>query len=1740
MNVSFSGFPAAERFFRLLGLLLSVWWLLRPGPAQAQTPGLPARPVTGAFLGGAFPAQTPGSGGTWSVVDAFPGLTFQSPIRMLPEPRSNRLWVIGREGHVYWFTNTPGVSQRTLALNLTAQTQGLEDCGLLGIAFHPQFNQAGSPNRNFIYLYYNFSPSPALSGTVNPDWDSYNRLSRFTINETTRLIDRASEQVLVNQFDTHTWHNGGDLFFGTDGFLYFCNGDEGSANDPWNHGQRLNGGLFAGVFRIDVDRDPARSHPIRRQPATTGARPPGWPATYTQNYFIPNDNPYQDPNGGVLEEFYALGLRNPHRMTRDPVSGRFFIGDIGQGTEEEVSVVTRPGQNFQWPYREGSVGGPKAMPSPLTGFDTPPLFSYGRGAGDTCVIGGFVYRGREHAAELGGRYLFGDNTSGRIWSLTWDGVAVPQRQLLATVAPGTKWAGLSGFGNDADDELYIMTLGMQGRVMKLARTGQTPQPPARLSQTGAFTSLATLTPAPALVPYATASPLWSDGAEKWRWAAVPTDGPPFSSAEQVTFSPDGAWQFPVGSVLVKHFELPLSDTDPAQRTRLETRFMVRTATGWYGVTYRWRPDNSDADLLMDGAVRDITVATAGGGSRTQTWTFPSRVDCMICHNPNSGQALGLRTWQLNSLLAYPGTGRTDNQLATWSAIGMFDRTLAPDEIAAFPRAVRVDDPTASLDSRVRSYLDANCAHCHQPGGVRAGFDARFSTPLHQQQLVNGPVADALGIAGAALVRPQSVAQSIVHARMAAIEAHRRMPPLGRSIPDARALAALTEWIGALRTEAMVPGTAVAGVSAEYFSGIAFNSRVLTRTEPVIDFAWGNAGSPGTTVPAEQFSARWTGEIVIPTTGSWTFATVTDDGARLWLDGQLVVDKWIDQAPTEWPAPALTFTAGQRVRFVMEYYERFGNAVAQLLWSGPGTPKQVVPASALVRLVPNAPVARPDAATVPAGGTVAIPVLANDSDPDGPLSAAGLAVTGPPARGSLSLDTANARLVYTQNGPLGPSDSFRYRLADVTGLTSEEVTVSLTIQSLNRAPLVTRPADQSTQRGATSALQIAATDPDNDALVFSAAGLPAGLTINAGTGRISGTVATAAAAANAVTITVSDGRLSASTSFAWATTAPPPPPPPPPVNGLLAEFFAGTIPGVGEPLLRRIDAVVAYEWGASSPEPAVVPPDFFSARWSGDLVARHSETHTFVIPADNGVRLWIGNQLVLDKWTPGITGTWLVDVPLVANVRTPIRLEYFEEGGGANLSLIWYSPSQPWEAVPASRLIPAGAGDTTPPSASLGTLASTVSGAFTVNAVFSEPVTGLTAADFTLTNATAGTLAGSGADYQLTVIPTAPGQVTVALPAGAASDAAANPSTAASPLAVTFTPPPNRPPVLTSPGNQSSIRGSIVSLAVNASDPDNQTLAFTATGLPAGLAIDAATGRITGTVSLLALATQQVTLTVRDPAGATASASFTWTTAAAPANGLLAQFFTGTTPGLANPVLTRTDPAIRFEWGLNSPGPGVPPDNFSARWTGELLPAFSETYTFLVFGDNGVRLWIDNVLVIDRWASGSTGTYTGTIALTAGRRVPIRLDYFEENGGANVSLVWVSNSQPWDFIAADRLFPASTGLGSGAAALGLVNDSLRLESDARGRLAAVFLRDPALNGVLATFLETSRDLAFWDVVDAPAAIDLLGDGRERVRIALPPLPGAPLPSQEGSSPPPPALPARFYRVRLQTLPAPEDP
>jgi uncharacterized repeat protein (TIGR03806 family) len=756
-------------------------------------------------------------------------------VAIVQAPHTNRLFVSEREGRIYSFDNEPGTTTKLLALDLSAVNQGEADCGLLGIAFHPDFGAPESRAHDYVYLHYSFSEAPIVGSRPVRNKSLRSRLARFKVDRESFTIARDSELLLIDQRDDNLNHQGGALFFHPrDRFLYLTVGDEGDC--ALGNCQRLDKDLYSGVLRIDVDmRGGDVSHPIPRQPDTGS----------TANYFIPNDNPFVGKEG-VLEEFYALGLRSPHRMTYDAQDDLAWIGDVGEANREEIDVLKRAG-NYQWPALEGFRPVPVTeqrakLPLPeAQGVWTNPVLDFPHDEAGA-VIGGYVYRGAR-LPELRGRYVFGDYMTGRIWALSYrrdgDNVVAGELELLMTTPFTAATGGITTFGVDAQNELYFATVGGAARIHRLAPTKTFANAPKLLSQVSRAEGQ------PAAAPdakgydvhgYDVQNPLWSDGARKHRWLALPR-------GQKLEFAPEGPWRFPSGTVFVKHFDIALDKRRPAEVTPLETRFLVARADGgYYGVTYKWNDQGDDAELVLERKTRDLTVTEASGETRRQRYEFPSPNDCLVCHNANAGYVLGVRTEQLNRALP-DGTGSSENQLVAWSRAGVFTQALPDVATAGYPRLASLGDEEKSAEERIRSYWASNCSMCHGVDRqIRATWDARYSTALASQRVIAGEITE-VGVGGTAVVVPGDPERSAMFLRSATADRRKgAMPPLGHRRVDDQYVGLLRSWIQSLGPPP--PATVPAGGPANIVDGDELFFGADGDGKPLLGRGWSGPESWG--------------------------------------------------------------------------------------------------------------------------------------------------------------------------------------------------------------------------------------------------------------------------------------------------------------------------------------------------------------------------------------------------------------------------------------------------------------------------------------------------------------------------------------------------------------------------------------------------------------------------------------------------------------------------------------------------------------------------------------------------------------------------------------------------------------------------------------------------------------------------------------------------------------------------------
>jgi glucose/arabinose dehydrogenase len=375
--------------------------------------------------------------------DAFPGLRIDRPLWLCEAPDgSGRFFIVEQHGRIL-ITRPGGAANDTKEfLNLTAREPFVEnEEGLLGMALHPGF-----PTNGLFYVYYS-QQRPKRSV-----------ISEFKVTAANRdKADLASERILLEIPQPYWNHNGGQISFGPDGFLYIGSGDGGAANDPHNHGQNP-ASLLAKILRIDVN--------------SRSTIQVGW---QRQNlaYGIPKDNPYANEIAryGVRREIWATGLRNLWRFSWDRETGDLWAGDVGQDDWEEINLIVKGG-NYGWPVREGFH---HFKPGPAGArYDDPVLVyphrpeqqanaQFPEHSTGLSVTGGYVYRGQKYPS-LRGVYVYGDYNLGTIWGLRYqDGKVVARGTLLEQPM------NIVSFAEDAAGELYVLCF--DDKIFKLIVPG---------------------------------------------------------------------------------------------------------------------------------------------------------------------------------------------------------------------------------------------------------------------------------------------------------------------------------------------------------------------------------------------------------------------------------------------------------------------------------------------------------------------------------------------------------------------------------------------------------------------------------------------------------------------------------------------------------------------------------------------------------------------------------------------------------------------------------------------------------------------------------------------------------------------------------------------------------------------------------------------------------------------------------------------------------------------------------------------------------------------------------------------------------------------------------------------------------------------------------------------------------------------------------------------------------------------
>ncbi|MEL6107220.1 MAG: PQQ-dependent sugar dehydrogenase [Planctomycetota bacterium] len=670
-----------------------------------------------------------------------------------------------------------GATGRMAVLDVTGRLLTFEDspgCDQADLALeikplHENFRSAFSfalhpdfDQNHHVFVVYASNP------VAKPDGS---RLSRFTMTMSDPpVIDPASEEVLL------TWasggHNGCSIRFDHEGLLYFSAGDGARPYPPdeYDVGQDLSD-LRSTICRIDVDRPDGK-----------------------RLYSIPKDNPFID-TPGARPEIWAFGFRNPWRYCFVPGTNRILCGDVGWELWELVFDVRRGG-NYGWSLFEG----PQPIRSDLARGPAPlskPLVSYPHTVGQS-ITGGVVYQGSA-LPELDGTYLYGDYVTGLLWGLKTDDPTASWNPVLAETG-----MPIITFGQTRDGEPLIVSY--DGGIYRLVRNELAGKPntqfPRRLSQTGLFESTSKLTAAPGVYRYQPIAQSWQGGPRSEFLIAVP-------GAKSIQIKKaKRQWKFPEGTVFVRTFL--------HGKTRLETQLLHFDGISWLPYSYLWNEAQTDAELVEASGLTHSFAVDVEGRTETLDWKVHHRAQCQTCHSRERGGGIG---FDLDNLVTIGDRGETD--LQRMIELGILDK--APAKWWNVKRMVDPHDTQADLDSRARSYLSANCVHCHQRGGGgTVPLDLLYVNDTDAINAVNFlPTQGTFGIEDAKVIAPGDPSRSILFYRMATSSSG-HMPKIWSRDNDLEGLELIHDWIASMpSSETARPSDTQAALVD--FASLAFGS-----------------------------------------------------------------------------------------------------------------------------------------------------------------------------------------------------------------------------------------------------------------------------------------------------------------------------------------------------------------------------------------------------------------------------------------------------------------------------------------------------------------------------------------------------------------------------------------------------------------------------------------------------------------------------------------------------------------------------------------------------------------------------------------------------------------------------------------------------------------------------------------------------------------------------------------------------
>jgi glucose/arabinose dehydrogenase len=1098
-----------------------------------------------------------------------------------------RIFILERTGKIKIYKN--GQLLPTPFADLPSIAAG--DRGLIGVAFDPDF-----ATNCYVYFYYTSAS------------DLLNRLVRF--NGCGDIGTDGPFVLYQTNSPSQELHVGGSIRFGADGKLYFAVGDNGY---PPN-GQDLSN-PHGKILRINKDGS------------------------------VPTDNPfYGQP--GKLGEIWAYGFRNPWRFQFDAATNQLYGGDVGDYSWEEVNHIVKGG-NYGWPTKEGYC-------APDCGDTIAPIYAYPHAGESAAVTGGPIYRGNMFPAEYKGDLFFADYAKGFIKHMNLDAngnntgvedfdttagsvvdlkVAPDGSMYYLTYYPGRLYRITYSTGNTVPvaQASADVTKGIDPLTVHFSSQGSYDPDGTALSYKWDFGDGTTSTDANPVKTFAnkgtyTVELTVSDGTNFAQGVplviqvgnpptvhiAVPTDGTKYKAGDSITYNAfaNDAAGFDINDAAIStdvifhhatHTHPFLDNLIGRANTFVIPDHGEAAANTWYEII----TTATDKNGLSATASVNIYPYVVNLNFTTNVPGIGVNIDGVPYPNPYATQEVVNFQRELSATPIKKGSDGKYYQFDHWSDGGAIRHTFRAPNADATYSATYVPAPAFKAQYFANPNLSGAPVLTRDEPEINNTWDAgspdpsvpndNFSARYVKNQYF-APGRYKFTTASDDGVRLYIDGNLVIDKWFGQNQSYTATLDLGGGMHEIKmeymeqygGAYARLNWDTTPDQPATLPGT----YSAAYFDNVSLaGTPKVTRSDAAIDFDWGN-GSPAPGIPVDNFSAQWTKAETL-TAGDYKFTVTADDGVRLYLDGGLILDKWVDQAPTTYTITK-SVTAGTHT-IKMEYYEKGGGAVAKL-----GYVKVADPATYAAKYW-----------NLPAGASIAIPTTAPT------LTRSDAAIDFDWGNGSPDPTIALDRFVaqWTKN------DTFEDGTYTFTTTSDDGIRVYI-----DGSLVIDRWFDQGGEA------PISVDKP-----------------MAAGTHAIK------------VEYYENGGGAKAKFNYQKGASAP---------SGFTAKYWnftPGTAPVIPttNPTLARVDQTIDFNWGAGVPGPGVTADNFIT-QWAKTETFTNG-AYEFTVTADDGVRLYIDNQLVLDKWVDQAATTYKVTKALATGSHD-IRMEYYEKSGNATAKL----------------------------------------------------------------------------------------------------------------------------------------------------------------------------------------------------------------------------------------------------------------------------------------------------------------------------------------------------------------------------------------------------------------------------------------------------------------------------------------